>query len=311
MPSLRKSDKVVAVLCADLHLASKPPRCRANEPDWFEAMARSLKQIDDLAHSFNVPVICAGDIFDRWHSSPELINFALKYLPTHMFTIHGQHDVSYHRGSDMFKSAYGVLLRTHRIRHLNSMPIGIGSPGVSVYGYSWGETIQEPAVIDKAHIKIAVIHKFIWGRSDTGYKGVLEIEHISNYTKALKDYDVAVFGDNHKGFIHRNSSCLIFNCGTMMRRTIKEFNYQPRLGLLYDNGFVEIVYLDTSDDKFIYNTNETESTDDSAQFDDFISTLESMERDPLNFESVIRRYIKTCKKEAAEVIMDVLEHYNG
>ena len=27
-----------------------------------------------------VPVICAGDIFDRWNAPAELINFALAYL---------------------------------------------------------------------------------------------------------------------------------------------------------------------------------------------------------------------------------------
>ena len=54
-------------------------------------MQRSLEQIRDLQKEFDCPVICAGDIFDKWNSPPELINFAYDNLPE-IYAIPGQHD---------------------------------------------------------------------------------------------------------------------------------------------------------------------------------------------------------------------------
>ena len=116
LPNLPKTDKIVAIVCADIHLSSKAPVWRSNEPDWFAAMLKPLKQLVQLQAELECPVLIAGDIFDRWNASPELINFAMKYLPiVDTYAIPGQHDLPLHNYEDMEKSAYGVLKRAGTI----------------------------------------------------------------------------------------------------------------------------------------------------------------------------------------------------
>src|SRR5688572_18895632 len=95
----------IAILCADLHLTLRPPLCRADK-NWMLTQRDYLLQIRKLqepAHLKNhleatakIPVICAGDIFDRWNPPPELVNFALRFLPNGMICVPGQHDLPNH-----------------------------------------------------------------------------------------------------------------------------------------------------------------------------------------------------------------------
>jgi DNA repair exonuclease SbcCD nuclease subunit len=62
----------LAVLVADLHLSLQQPACRADE-NWLAVQKRYLKQLSVIG----LAVICAGDIFDRWNPSPELLVFAI------------------------------------------------------------------------------------------------------------------------------------------------------------------------------------------------------------------------------------------
>jgi hypothetical protein len=59
----KKTDKVIAILCADLHLSHKPPIARSNEPCWYTAMKRQLNELSNLSQKWEAPVLCAGDVF--------------------------------------------------------------------------------------------------------------------------------------------------------------------------------------------------------------------------------------------------------
>ena len=95
MPSMRTVHPI-AVAISDVHLSHTPPPARSEEPDWYEAMRRPLKQVEYIARRNEVPIICAGDLFHRWWSPPPLVNFAIKTCPK-MFAIPGQHDLQYHQ----------------------------------------------------------------------------------------------------------------------------------------------------------------------------------------------------------------------
>ena len=115
---------VIALLVGDIHLSAKAPLCRAKEPDWFEAMARPLMELVDLQKQIGKesdgipPILCAGDVFDRWNSPPELINFALEYLPPQMYSIPGQHDLPNHNYNEIDRSAYWTLVAANKITNV-------------------------------------------------------------------------------------------------------------------------------------------------------------------------------------------------
>ena len=78
---MSKETRVIAILCADVHLSLNPPVWRSNEPDWFAAMKRPLDEIKELQKkNHDCPVFCAGDIFHKWDSPAELINWAIDNL---------------------------------------------------------------------------------------------------------------------------------------------------------------------------------------------------------------------------------------
>ena len=57
------SDKILAVLCSDLHISHRPPVARSAEPNWYDTMSDYFSQLQQLAKKWGAPVICAGDVF--------------------------------------------------------------------------------------------------------------------------------------------------------------------------------------------------------------------------------------------------------
>ena len=106
---------VAAIAISDLHLTLNTPSCRA-EKDWLEVMSGYFQQVKDyhqqvegIPYGNVVPIICAGDVFDRPNPPIELVNWAIRTLPT-MYSVPGQHDLVHHNLSDIKKSAYWTLV---------------------------------------------------------------------------------------------------------------------------------------------------------------------------------------------------------
>src|SRR5574340_1610341 len=87
VPQLRSADgsPCVAILCSDIHLSHRPPLARACEDDWYGVQAGYLQQVFTLAGDVGkprgmrgVPIVIAGDIFDKPQPPVELVNFALR-----------------------------------------------------------------------------------------------------------------------------------------------------------------------------------------------------------------------------------------
>src|SRR5690554_6947876 len=252
---MRKSP-VIAILCSDLHLSEKPPVARSAEPDWWAAMLRPIKQLKAAQDKYNAPILCAGDVFDKWKSSPELINFALEHLPE-MYAIPGQHDLPLHNYEDIDKSAFGTLVRAGKLHLLTpGKATHIGDPELGrcfiAVGFPWGAPIQshERKRHLESYLHIAVVHAYIWTKG-TGFPGAPEEKSLAGYAEALDGYDVALFGDNHKPFLARSGKCRVFNHGGFMCRKSDEMNHQPAIGLLRACGEIDLHDLDVSADRWI------------------------------------------------------------
>lgn len=304
MPSLRP----IAIAISDLHLSLSMPSCR-NDKDWLDVQAAYLQQVKDLhkelemrsEHVEEVFVLCAGDIFDRWNTPPELINFALQHLPNRMLCVPGQHDLPNHRMDQVHRSGYGVLKRAGKIVDLSEMPFTIQS--MSVYGFGWGQEITPPRARRKDSPQIALIHKYCWTKS-TGYPNAPEEARLGAYAHALKDYDVALFGDNHKDFLREmKSGVQVLNIGGFIRRKSDEISRKPSIGIIYHDGTVEQYPLDTSFDVFHEDAETRKEVPIDMQT--FIKGLEDLGEHGLNFVEAVEQYLRKegVPNETKEIIL--------
>lgn len=313
-----KKSKVIAILCADIHLSHEPPVWRSNEPDWYAAMKRPLDEINELMFKYQCPLLCTGDVFNKWKSEPELINWALANLP-HMRSIAGQHDLPEHRYDNLYRSAYETLVRAERIRNMSGFVDDRSVLKFNVCAFPFGTPIT-PCIkptgtpySDKS-IYVAIVHEYVWTgkhRYPTAPKEArIETRSGKMIKGKLYGYDVIVYGDNHKGFITHVGKTTVFNCGTLMRRKSDEEDYKPKVGLLYSNGTVEPYYLDISKDKHL-TAEEVKDVEEIEQLDMelFAKELRTLSASALDFADAMKRFWRSdkTKKAVRHIITKAME----
>jgi len=302
--------KVIAIFLADIHLSLKAPVWRSAESDWLEAQSRPLLQISSLQQRYEeCPVFCAGDVFDKWNACPELINWAIDYLPDNMYAIPGQHDLPLHQYEDIGRSAYWTLVKAGKIQDIKELtPIELSN--FIICGFPFGSEIC-PLNYTTDKLKIAIVHDYVWipGHS---YPDAPEGKKFGKRIAGIQSgkyfgYDVIVYGDNHKGFIHQIEDTTIFNCGTLMRRKSDEIDYRPQVGLLLESGEVIPHYLDISKDKYLDTMDTVEKPD--LDIADFISGLEKLGKTALDFRDAMKQFLDRGETsvEAKEIILNAME----
>lgn len=309
-----KGVKVLAILLADIHLSLKAPIWRSAEPDWLAAQARPLVEVGVLQKKYKCPVICAGDVFDRnrkasdgWNAPPELINYAIEYLPDNMLAIPGQHDLPNHQYDDIHRSAYWTLVKAGKIKNIRPGGPMIVGDHLILFGFPPGYEIEPVRSSDDVPaIFMAVVHDYVWV-GGCSYPNAPADRQLSRKLEQMKSYDVVVYGDNHKGFLAKNTPTEIFNCGTLMRRKSDEIDYEPQVGLLLANGLVVQYRLDTSKDKYI--TKAEEQVKASLEMGDFFDELEKLGKTALDFVEAMKEFLHSGKTsaEAKQIILKAME----
>jgi hypothetical protein len=288
MAMKKKTCTVIAVLCSDIHLCHTCPPARSNESNWYDAMARVLHELGEIARHYNVPIFCAGDVFDRWNSPPELINFAFKHMHM-MYSIPGQHDLPNHSLEDIQRSAYWSLVDAGVIVNLiGSTPHVV--EGAIVHAFPWGVPIDVPSDGEGDMINVALSHRYAW-KKGKGYPGASMDAMIGNIPN-LDNYDVAVFGDNHQSFDCRKSptsKCTVVNPGCLIPRKSDERKYHPSVYLLRDDKTVQAFELGTLEDKWIDEA-ECEDAPSLSGMESFLEELRSLDADSLDFSEAVNRY---------------------
>jgi len=290
--------KPLLLLTSDLHFSLNPPVARSAEPDWFAAQSRQWGQIAECANDYRIPVVVAGDVFDRWNSPAHLINFVIGEfckVDNVVFAIPGQHDLPNHSYGDMHRSAYGTLVAAEALvdlRHTIGGHAFYDDASLWVWAFPWGFDIEPVEEESDAPLKLAVVHKYIW-RGSHRFPGASSNCEIDAYRSQLKGYDAAVFGDNHKGFIGKAGRCNVLNCGGFMPRKSDEREYQPHFGLLMDDGTIDRVPLDTSQDKWVDPEDLDGVVEENAITEQLVNELESLGGDSLDFLEMLRRVVNS------------------
>lgn len=320
-----KSKPVVALLVADLHLSLRPPAARDAEPNWLEAQGRLLKQLRHLTEGRRrsgggaldapslegqLPVICAGDLFDRWNPPPELLNWAIANLP-HMYAVPGQHDLPCHSLKDLRKTGYYNLVQAGVVTDLKpGEPVEVpGGTPLRLHGFPWGVPVTPLKEPHDLTLEVAVIHAFVWTEK-TGYSGALSQSRLGRWKSRLDGYDVAVFGDNHKPFRQplmtraNKATMVVYNCGGFQRRRSDEKTYRPSVGLLHSDGSVTRHYLNVSQDKFSDAETELERL---PGMNGVIEELGKAADDALDFAAELRRRLSGLPEGVRTAVLEALE----
>ena len=300
--------RVIAILCSDLHLSFKPPIWRSEEPIWFEAMAKPLHELNELAYrKHKVPILHAGDLFDKWNSPAELINFALDHLPE-MWSIPGQHDLPHHQLKDIQKSAYWTLVKSGKVHNLApGHTFQIGNE-FRVTGFPWGYPLTETEKKNDS-LDIALVHEYIWIQG----KGYPTAPQEAKVSKAkTKGFDIVSYGDNHQSFEVKGKQGIIWNNGGFMKRHRDEDIHSPRVGLVMSDGSIESHYLNTEGEMYMKMQSADKFTE-GPKMDKFFDSLEELGTNDLDFEKTVNEYTKTKKvsKPVVRLIEECMENSDG
>lgn len=285
--------KIIAIAVADIHLSHNPPVSRAVEPDWLEAQSRPLRELRELQKKHDVPVLCAGDVFDRYNPNPELINFAIRELPK-MYAVPGQHDLPNHQIKDVHRSAYDTLVEAGVI--LNepdevclSVPFSSGCFQVDFFPF--GSEVKPSS--DNEEINIALVHSYIWIKN-CSYPGALKENNLErrSWKTWLKGYDFAIFGDNHIPFTSKAGDCTVVNCGCLIRRSKDEREHYAGIKMLISDGTVETHTVAADQDKW---EEVEEALDSEVNMTDFLTELKSTDSSSLDYRKAVERFIRDNK----------------
>lgn len=300
-------DNVSAILVSDVHLSHTAPALRSTEPDWYEAMERTMVQLRELSTFFECPTIIAGDIFDKWNAPAQTINFALHSLPDRVYAIPGQHDLPNHSYNLKERSAYWTLVKAGKIVELTP-ELKVVGPKLFVRGFPWGFKIKPWEEEMKRHlIYLTVAHQYVWFGPHK-YPGAPKGQALSSLD--LDTEDVMHFGDNHKGFSKIVQGTRVFNGGTLMRRTAHDIHYEPMVGLLLENGYVHPIKLDIEDDQYIDIEEAMHVMERALDMTDFVGALSQLALDSNDFLETVKRFCD--RNNVAETVRTkVMEAVSG
>lgn len=309
---------IVAIGVADIHLQETAPIARSKEKDWYEVQRRALVELNYVKNKLDgVPILIAGDIFNKWNPRPELINFAIENMPSGCYAVPGNHDLPYHDYKLKEKSAYWTLVKANAIVDVppsQQIHVGCGTDAVDimVHGFPHGFEIEKMERDGRVRfLNIALVHSYIW--TDTkGFPGAPVDQTSGSYHNKLREhgYSVGIFGDNHKGFSKRYPSLVnIFNCGTFIARNIDERNYKPQIGLIHADGQVTPYYMDTSLDKWASLDEIDEASNKEVIGQEVIDELMSLVTKVGDFNFAIERYMKAkvTNRSVKQIIREALE----
>ena len=310
-----KSNDVIVIFVSDIHLQSKVPPLRYNEENWYAAMARPLKVLRDMADATHAPVVCAGDIFTRWNSSPELINFALENLPDGMYAIPGQHDLPEHSVDEISRSAFWTLVMCGKIKPIGKCTCIRENPTVWATGFAYGDDVEKFPSSDPACnvFHIAVAHEYVWipghqfdvADKSKNLRSVISRAHEGKWL----GYDAVVFGDNHNGFITKVYNTPVINCGALMRRHSNEIDYKPFFGMMYENGTIEKYYLPQGGEKVMPLAKTEEAEAHELNTENLFEEMKSLSNKAYDFGVAIQRFLdreQICP-ETADILHAAIE----
>jgi UDP-2,3-diacylglucosamine pyrophosphatase LpxH len=327
-PIKTNEDITLAIAIADTHLSTNPPTLHADDVNWFEHIERNFDWLFSQAQEYNVPILIAGDIFDKAVNDSKLLSFTISLLsrsPQPIYTVAGNHDLPFHSIDKIEDSGYAVLMKSGVIIDCSEPQTYFrNNTSVQVHGYHWLKPFSSIIHQNSESVQIALVHRMITDGKAGWYPGC-EQHTVDAVIKQFKPYfHYAIFGDNHTPFVTcynaREGKVHVINPGSYLRRNRGDLELAPRAYLIQTRGATKAEV-----PKAIATAGETRGTVDTrestegdpdctlvasfAQLPSFLSDSSDETYIAPDIESQYRRYISTL--HAPDEVHKKLEGITG
>lgn len=219
--------KPLCAVTADLHLAV---RAWARRPELHGDAYYGLEQIVDHCLFTHLPLVLAGDVFDKTRPDPYTIFIARQLLARMskrnlaVWYIQGQHELD--RNTPWLRSIFDWPI------HINKTPLNLA--GISLYGLDWTppDCVHEEFDNIPADTNVLIAHQ-VWG----GFMGNFN-KHECNFHD-VPHVQLIITGDYHRTLIlkERNragSNCVVLSPGPPAMQSIDE-HPDKYFFILYDD----------------------------------------------------------------------------
>jgi hypothetical protein len=290
----------LAILCSDLHLRETTPSARA-EKDWYEVMENHLNALYRAANNSerSIPIICAGDVFDRWNPSSELVRFAIQKLPK-MLAIPGQHDLRYHDYQSRLRGAYGCLVAAEVIYDLPAGQWdGVPAEGLQVWAMPWGRW-EPPTEADKLPfygIRLGVLHKYAWSNQ---FNCHAKADESSRFERLYPNLDAMIIGDNHIPWMLPN----VMNHGGFIPQNADQKSLVPHYGVLMSDGSIEKHPYDVPEP--VWAESWQPEIEDAKVASEVIQELQDLQHTGDSFLETLERSVDAVPPRTAHVLRQML-----
>jgi len=272
-----------AILTSDFHLREDQPTCRTD--NFWKTQWEKVTFIKRLQEKYDCIVLNAGDLFNHWKPSPNLLSSTMLVLPNKFYTILGNHDLPQHNLDLAYKCGVNTLQTASLLKVLGGSHWGKEPDGNS---WEW----QFPCSDGGANIKEILVWHVMNYQGKKPWPGCTDPSAASLLRK-YPQYDLIITGHNHKPFVEEHEGRLLVNPGSIMRQFADQIDHRPRVYLWYaDTNTVEPVYLPI-EQNVISREHIDKMAERGDRIDAFISKLDDDWEAGVSFEENLERFEKT------------------
>jgi len=227
----------LAILTADWHMRGNKPVCRKD--DFLRTQALKVQFVIDLASTYKIPLLIAGDLGDKAYWPNWLLRQMIKQFESLMFC-RVPVCVTAHNVERWKEGALGVLEASESIKvYCHGLIPSLSKFDCVVFPY--GQPLQLVESESEGGIPfVAMAHQLVVNKVFPRW------EHSAQSAKALlkkfPQYQLIVVGDNHQSFVVEYEGRFLVSPGSLMRTTIDQVNHKPCV-YLWDGKDVEQVRL--------------------------------------------------------------------
>jgi len=286
-----RNKKPSAILTADWHLREDTPVCRTD--DFERAQWEKVEEVKQIQAAFDCPVFHAGDLFNHWKPSPNLLSKTIEHLPDQFWTIYGNHDLPQHSLSLAYKTGIHTLVKAEKINILKSC--------------HWGEIPEQYSWRFYKDSTMLVWHVMTY-QDKKPWPGCTD----PSSAKLLRKYpywNLILTGHNHKSFTEEHEGRYLVNPGSLTRQHADQSNHEPCVYIWYamDNSIEKIILKHDTEvitREHIDNTKERDS-----RIDAFISKLDGDWQAGMSFEDNLEQFyqVNKIKTPVIDIIQKSLE----
>lgn len=293
---------------SDLHIRNRSPEKRVD--DFVAAQKRKMAWLFKTAKEQQAAILCGGDVFDSstvpYRVVREYITLAKKH-GVKFITVYGQHDLRYHAYASNENTPLSVLVAAIDGCHVDEECYE--NELVCIQGASWE---REYPVPKPGKINILLTHRLVTEGEGLwpGHVGYYKAENIVQYT----GFDIVISGDNHQSFMMEKDGKYLFNPGSIMRLTIAQYDYKPRVPLItVTKDAISYEWLDVpikSPDIVFSKSNDVEKSEDDvmlSRIQTFVDNLYGKKLDSPNFISNLQAAAKEASPTVHAAITKIIK----